>query len=707
MKIVILAEKPSQAKAYAEAFEVVSHEGTHITLKPSNTFPAGAIITWGIGHLVSLKMPNEYKEEWKTWNLKHLPIFPEEFAYKVDNSKKAQFNAVKKLFKEADLLINACDVDREGSNIFYSIYDMVGVKKPVKRLWINSLEVEEVRKGFANLQNNEKDLLMYQEAKGRQISDWLVGMNASQLYSLLLQEKGLQIALSVGRVQSPLCYLIYQRQKEIANFVSKPFFELIGEFKAANGVYKGKAKNIKFDTLEQLHMLLAEKAAVLNSEIPGLISSVEKEEKRTKSPKLHSLSTLQTVANKKWKYSPAKVLEVMQSLYEKKIVTYPRTDTNFITENEFAYLVTNLDAYQKLARVEFEGKTAPSKRFVDNTKVQEHYAIIPTKTVPTESQLHALTTEEKNVYQEVLLTTLAMFHSDYVYEETKITTLVQDIEFETVGKVEKSKGWKALFSSLHEATEKATEDIILPGVFVDEEVSSMLTEKEGRTSPPKPYTEGALINLMKAAGKMVEDEADSEILKEVEGIGTEATRASIIETIKKNGYIDIQKNIVHITKKGELLCDAIEGTLLASPTMTAKWESHLKKTGKGEATTAKFVENTKQFIQELLQAAPQKVAQLKIEAPVATQPTGLGTCPSCGKGNMMDRKTFLGCSEYRNGCKFSINKEIAKKKLTEKQLTDLITKGSTGIIKGFTSKVGKKFDAKLVISEGKISFKFK
>ncbi|WP_342558983.1 DNA topoisomerase [Metasolibacillus sp. FSL K6-0083] len=228
-----------------------------------------------------------------------------------------------------------------------------------------------------------------------------------------------------------------------------------------------------------------------------------------------------------------------------------------------------------------------------------------------------------------------------------------------------------------------------------------------RTSPPKPYTEGALINLMKTAGKMVEDEADSEVLKEVEGIGTEATRASIIETIKKNGYIDIQKNIVHITEKGELLCDAIEGTLLASPAMTAKWESQLKKVGKGEATTAKFVENTKQFIQELLQAAPQKVAQLKIEAPVATQPTGLDTCPSCGKGNMMDRKTFLEWSEYRNGYKFFINKEIARKKLTEKQLTDLMAKGSTGVIKGFTSKAGKKFDAKLVISEGKISFKFK
>ncbi|MEC1177245.1 DNA topoisomerase [Metasolibacillus meyeri] len=333
----------------------------------------------------------------------------------------------------------------------------------------------------------------------------------------------------------------------------------------------------------------------------------------------------------------------------------------------------------------------------------EHYLFlfIPTKTVPSESQLDALTTEEKNIYQEVLLTTLAMFHSDYVYEETKITTLVQDIEFETVGKVEKSKGWKVLF-----ANQETTEDTILPSVLIDEEISSVLREKEGHTNPPKPYTEGALINLMKTAGKMVEDEADSEILKEVEGIGTEATRASIIETIKKNGYIDIQKNIVHITKKGELLCKAIEGTLLASPAMTAKWESYLKKIGEGEATTAKFVENTEQFIQELLQAAPQKVAHLKIEAPVATQPTGLGTCPSCGKGSMMDRKTFLGCSEYRNGCKFSINKEVAKKKLTEKQLADLITKGATGIIKGFTSKVGKKFDAKLVIKEKKVQFEF-
>lgn len=213
MKVVILAEKPSQAKAYAEAFQVAKREKTHIELKPTSIFPnAQVYITWAIGHLVELKMPQEYKEEWAKWNLKNLPIIPEQFEFKVSKDKKEQFNAVKKLFKEADMLVSGVDIDREGSNIFYSILEMTGVKnKPIKRLWINSLEVDEIQKGFKNLRDNDFDLKLYDEAKARQLGDWLVGINASQLYTLLLQQKGINEVLSVGRVQSPLVYMIYRK----------------------------------------------------------------------------------------------------------------------------------------------------------------------------------------------------------------------------------------------------------------------------------------------------------------------------------------------------------------------------------------------------------------------------------------------------------------------------------------------------------------
>lgn len=710
MNTVILAEKPSQAKAYAEAFEVAKREKTHIELKPCSTFPDGAVITWGIGHLVGLKMPGEYRKEWKNWDIKNLPIIPAQFEYKVSEDKKVQFNAVKKLINNADVVINACDIDREGSNIFYSTFNMTGAKnKTIKRLWINSLEVDEIVKGFQSLQSNEKDLLMYSEAKTRQISDWLVGMNASPLYSLLLQNKGLNASLSIGRVQSPLVYMIYQHQKEIENFVSKPFFELVGHFKSTNGQYTGKAK-VKTDTLKELISFLEEKNLVLNKEITGEVLEIETKEKHIKSPRLHSLSTLQKIANKRWKYSPSKVLEIMQSLYEKKIVTYPRTSINFITENEFVYLSNNVENYMQLINVDFTPNKVANKRYVDGTKVQEHYAIIPTKTIPSANTLNSLSVEEKHIYDEVLRNTLAMFHSDYLYEETKIVTAVNNVKFETVGKVEIEKGWKALFvqSDDEEHVENGSNKV-LPSVSKDERVLSILQSKEGHTTPPKPYTEGDLVKVMKNAGKTVDDESDKEILNEVEGLGTEATRSSIIETIKKNEYITVTKNIVSVTNKGKILCEAIEGTLLASPVMTAKWEGKLKEIGSGNSSPENFISNIKAFIMSLIQQAPQKIGQVSnIEQTIKIEQANnnKSNCPCCKKGLMIDRKTFLGCSEYKNGCKFTINKIIATKKLTEKNINDLLEKGITSIIKGFKSKTDKSFDAKLKVTGDKVTFEY-
>lgn len=704
--IVILAEKPSQAKAYADAFSISKREKTHITLKPCSIFPSGATITWGIGHLVSMKMPGEYKDEWKQWALTNLPIIPDRYEFKVMKDKQSQFNAVKKLFMDADVLINACDVDREGSNIFYSILNMTGVKnKPIKRLWINSLEVDEVRKGFSNLLDNQKDLLMYNEAKTRQISDWLVGINASQLYTLLLQQKGLNTTLSVGRVQSPTVYMIYQRQKEIENFVSKPFYELYAEFKHEEGTYKGKAK-IKEDSKEKVISLLEKNNISCSSTENGVIIDVTKQLKKTKSPLLHSLSTLQTTANKRWKYSPAKVLEVMQSLYEKKLVTYPRTDCNYITDSEFEYLSNNVEEYQKLLGVSFTADKTPKKRYVDGSKVQEHYAIVMTKTIPSDGTLKALNGEEKNIYEEIIRTTLAMFHGDYEYEETTITTKVKDIEFFTKGKVEVEKGWKSLFHETDEKDKEGTE--VLPPVQKGETTSSSLEIKEGFTKPPKPYTEGGLINMMKTAGKLVEDEADSEILKEVEGIGTEATRSGIIETIKKNGYIEVKKNIVTVTEKGKILCEAIEGNLLSSPSMTAKWESYLKKIGEGKGSQENFLKNIQKFLDATIDEAPKKFDTESVNVAVKEQVNTqiIGNCPVCNDGKMVDRRKFFGCSNYKNGCTFSIAKNIAGKKLTQKNIKDLLEKGETNKIKGFKSKSGKTFEATLVIKNGKVTFDF-
>ncbi|QSS98773.1 DNA topoisomerase 3 [Pontibacillus sp. ALD_SL1] len=707
-RVVILAEKPSQAKAYADAFQIKEKTKTYIELKPDSTFPEGATITWGIGHLVELKEPHDYKPEWKKWKLDQLPIVPDQFYEKVSSGKWEQFKAVKSLFQKADVIINGADVDREGSNIFYSILRLTGVKgKPVKRLWINSLEKDEVRKGFNQLQTNEKDLLLFDEAKARQISDWMVGINASRLFTVLLQKKGFSGYLSIGRVQSPTVYLIYQRQKEIENFVSEPFYQIEGVFQAEKGSYKGLAK-IKEKDKAKVQALMDQHGLKEKEDIHGTVQSVDKKTKHQKSPKLHSLSTLQSIANKRWKYSPSQVLKTMQKLYEKRLVTYPRTDCNYITDNEFSYLVKNLGRYQEAMNVSFTpASTRPSKRYVDSSKVQEHYAIIPTKTVPTQNKINGLSQEEKNIYSEIMLNTLAMFHEDYVYEETTIMTDVKGLAFKSTGRTEVKRGWKELFPK--PAKSKQEKDPLLPEVKNGEEVGARLHIKESMTQPPKPYTEGQLINMMKTCGKLIDNEEDVEILKEVEGLGTEATRSGIIETIKAQKYIEVKKNIVYVTEKGITLCEAIEGTLLSSPAMTAKWESYLKKIGNGQGSKQTFIKQTNQFIHKLIEETPASIEKVQVrdtgEGNKKKYNTPIAKCPACPTGSIVDRYKFYGCSAYKEGCKVSFPKKLAGKTLTQNMIKTLCEKKQTKVLKGFKGK--KPFSTALKLDqEYKIKFDF-
>lgn len=699
--ITIFSEKPSQARAYAEAYKIKEKTKKHIELEKCNTFPDGAYITWGYGHLVGLQMPQDYKEEWSKWSLNNLPIIPENFQYKIQNQE--QMNHIKELFDRSKVIINASDLDREGSNIFYSIYNMTGVKnKTIKRLWINSLEVEEVRKGFNNLQDNKKDLLMYEEAKTRQIADWLVGINGSQLYTLLLQQKGMNGVFSVGRVQTVLTYLIYQRDKEIKEFVSKPFYELESDFEHDNGIYKGKAK-IKEDDKDNVKKILDNANVEENILQNAIIKEVNKTLKNTKPPKLHSLSTLQSKANKLWKYNPTKVLEIVQKLYEKKIVSYPRTDCNYITEAEFEYLKNNVEEYQKIINVSFQANKEPNKRFINSQKVQEHYALVPTKNIPSDNTINNLSNEEKNIYLELLATTLGMFHQDYKYEETHVITNINDIEFHTKGNVEIDKGWKELFPRNTKDNKKEKEP--LPIVSENDKVSANPNIVEGFSTPPKPYTEGQLINLMKTAGRMIDDEKDSDILKEVEGIGTEATRSGIIETVKEKEYIKINKNIVNITEKGEILSEAVEGTLLSSPSMTAKWESYLKKIGEGNGTQEHFLNNIKRFLLSTIENATKQIDKMDNKIQKYNESKGIVQCPACN-GYINDKGKFYGCSGYQDGCKVTLPKKLKGKTLSAVTIKTLCTKKETKKLKGFTGKKGK-FDTKLILNDkNEIKFDF-
>ncbi|MFB8426452.1 DNA topoisomerase III [Priestia megaterium] len=701
----ILSEKPSQALAYSSAFKGTSKKDGYIEVNDSNYFDGKTFITWGFGHLVSLCPPGFYDSKWEKWDLGNLPIMPEKFAYEVPSDKKSQFKKVKELLLMSDEVIIATDCDREGELIAACIIEQAGASHiPAKRLWINSLEVEDVQNGFKNLHDAKEHTGKALEAQARQFGDWLVGMNASPLYSLNLRKKGISEVFSVGRIQSPTLYMIYEREMEIRNFVSKPFFELYAKIKVANGEFITKYSG-RFDKKEEIQQLL-QKHAISNQENTS-ISKLTKELKETKSPRLHSLSTLQTKANKKWKYSPADVLKTTQSLYERhKILSYPRTDTNYITESEFKYLKANFEEYKKVANADIDlAFPEPQKRYIDGSKCQEHYAIIPTKKIPNSDVIAQLNEKEKNIYFEVLSTTLAMFAPTYKYEETLVEVDIKNLLFKASGKVEKEKGWKVLFSN-EQSEEKKEDNSKLPIMEEGENAVANPQIKEGKTQPPKPLTEGMLLNLMKTAGKSVEDEELQAILKDVSGLGTEATRANCIETLKTQSYIVVKKNIVQITKKGEILCQAIEGTLLSKPEMTAQWEKYLRCIGEGTKTQSGFLKNIERFINLIMEEAPKHIESSNITQTIAAakEEEYISSCPVCKTGKFTDKGKFYGCNNYSEGCKASLPKQFAGKNLSENMVKLLLEKGKTNKLKGFKKKdKSGTFDAPLRVDINKES----
>ncbi|HGF7448128.1 DNA topoisomerase [Enterococcus faecium] len=596
----------------------------------------------------------------------------------------------------------ATDSDREGEAIARLIINLSGnSRKTIKRLWINSLETSEIKKGFQNLKDGQAFYSTYKEAETRQIADWLVGINLTRLYPLYMQKNGMRGVFSVGRVQTPTLFLIYQRNEEIKHFVSKPFYELYATFTHSNGKYKGKYKK-RFDTLENLDGF--KETNQLEQAENAEVTNVKVEEKRQYAPKLFSLSDLQSFANKRFKYSADKTLSIAQKLYEKKVLSYPRSDTNYIGSPEFDYLKSNLNRYLELAGVDIsEPQLNENKRYVDGSKVQEHYAIIPTKTLP---QLSDLTKDEKNIYLLVLYRTLAIFEKPYIYDETTIDTAINQVLFQSKGKTEKERGWKRLYKQ----EEKDKDDPFLPEVTVHDSVAFSLETKEGKTQLPNYYTEGTLLTAMKHVGRAMDDKDSKDILKETEGIGTEATRASIIETLKKQDYITISKSKIYVTEKGELLCRIIAEDEIANAGMTAQWERYLKKIRSQQGTQEAFLGSIERFVQHLIEKVPQNFQEKKENiADVAShmkQEKVIGTCPKC-QNSVVDKGKFYGCSGYKDGCKFTLPKRWSQKALTKKNVQDLLSKRETSLIKGFKSKKGSNFSAKLTLNdEMKLAFEF-
>lgn len=694
-KVTIIAEKPKQAQAYAEALKPIVRKEGYFEVQPNSIFPDGAYLTWAYGHLIELAKPSHYSDKWKSWSLEALPIKPDTFEFLVKQQSEEQYKVIVSLLSKSSQVVVATDTDREGENIAWSIIEKANATdKAIKRLWINSLEVDAIEEGFRNLKDGRTYYPSYLEAQTRQKSDWLIGMNASQLFTLLLQERGAKETFSVGRVQTPTLFMVYQRENEIKNFVPKAFYELVAEVTHPNGKFSVKAEG-KYEERKIAIDKLNSEGLQPDTKIISEISRIESKEEREASPRLYTMSGIQTKANKVWKYSPAKVLELVQGLYEKKLVTYPRTDTPYITDGEFAYLKSNFKSYLEVISESFEmAQPEPQKKYVNAAKVQEHYAIIPTKNIPSEKVLKELSPEELNLYHEVIKNTIAMFHEPYRYNKTIVEVQHGGLTYKTTGKVEISKGWKSLYPT----DESKEETPPLPIMDEGDPIQLAPHVKEGKTTKPKKLTEGDLIPLMIHAGKKLEGE-EQDVLKETEGIGTEATRANIIETLKNQNYIEVKKNLVSITAKGVVLCEVVDGTLLSSPSLTAKWETFLKRIGRGERDQETFLKGIYTFIDKLIEEMPVKMSSETIVSGIdqINSETHLGKCPNCEKGFLVAHKSHYGCNKRSEGCKQTLPFKLLEKTVSETQLKKLLTKGKTDLIKGFKGK--KPFDAHLSLEK--------
>ncbi len=532
-RCVILAEKPDQGRRLAAPFKH-KKEQQKITILPCDLFPQGAVVVWAVGHLCELVDPEDYDSQWKKWRLERLPVIPDTFRHQVVAAKAAHFHRIKGHLRRAETIIIATDPAREGEYIARIIIQMAGAgTKTIKRLWCSSLTPAAIRKAFSRLRTDEESRPLYEEALARACSDWLVGINTSRVYTLLLQQKGVQGVFSTGRVQTPLLHLIRRREEEIERFKPEKYWELEATFETKEGErYKGKYSQ-RFFKGEQ------EKAKQMLQQIkgkPGIVTGVKTELKHQSPPLLHSLSTLQAKLNQRYKLPPAKVLQLLQSLYEKGYVSYPRTDSQHVTKEEAESFPAILQSLRQAYPIPDKIKDLRhNRRYVNEQKVQDHHAIIPTEQVP---KLNQLSPEQRQVYDEVARSLIAAHYPDHQYNLTKVITQIATYDFHSTGKQVVQLGWKEVYIEISNQKkrqkEQKEEEQTLPPLSEGQSVAAFPALREGITKPPQPYTEGQLITLMRRAGRHIEDE---ELVDPGVGLGTEATRAGMIQTLKERDYI--------------------------------------------------------------------------------------------------------------------------------------------------------------------------
>ena len=668
--IVCIAEKPSVAKDIAR---ILGATNSHQGYMEGN----GYQVTWTFGHLCTLKEPNDYTEMWKHWSLSSLPMIPQRFGIKLidDDGIKRQFAVIEKLMQSADSIVNCGDAGQEGELIQRWVMQKAGAKCPVKRLWISSMTDEAIREGFASLKDQNEYQSLYIAGLSRAIGDWLLGMNATRLYTLKYGQN--RQILSIGRVQTPTLALIVNRQKEIDSFEPEPYWVLATVYRDTTFT----ATKGKFSTKEE-----GEAAFATIADKPFTVTAVQKKNGTEAPPRLFDLTSLQVECNRKFSYSAETTLNLIQGLYERKLTTYPRVDTQFLSDDIYPKCPSILSGISKQYEALMEplkGKKLPkSKRVFDTSKVTDHHAIIPTGVPAT-----GLTDMERNVYDLIARRFIAVFYPDCKFSTTTVLGTVEDVEFKATGKEILSPGWRDVYAQQNATADdderKGDEERTLPTFVKGESGPHIPTLSEKWTTPPKYYTEATLLRAMETAGKFVEDETLRAALKE-NGIGRPSSRAGIIETLFKRHYIRRERKNLVATATGIELIDTIHEELLKSCELTGIWEKRLRDIEHKKDDAADFINGLKQQITEIVndvlrdnsnrrvttlseedlkkkakkKATPKKKAatsKTSTDTPTATSnndPLVGTTCPICGKGTIIKGKTAYGCSRWREGCNY-------------------------------------------------------
>lgn len=692
--IVCIAEKPSVAKDIARILgATTSHNG----YMEGNGFQ----VTWTFGHLCTLKEPNDYTENWKHWSLSALPMIPPRFGIKLidDDGIKRQFSVIERLMQAADCIVNCGDAGQEGELIQRWVMQKAQAKCPVKRLWISSMTDEAIREGFNSLKDQSEYQPLYVAGLSRAIGDWLLGMNATRLYTLKYGQN--RQVLSIGRVQTPTLALIVNRQKEIDSFESEPYWVL-------STIYRDTlftATKGKFTTKEE-----GEQAFATIADKPFEVTNVSKKNGNEAPPRLFDLTSLQVECNRKFSYSAETTLNLIQSLYERKLTTYPRVDTQFLSDDIYpkcAGILTGMRGYEQYIQPLAGKKLPKSKRVFDTSKVTDHHAIIPTG-VPAS----ALSDMERNVYDLIARRFIAVFYPDCKFSTTTVLGKVEDVEFKVSGKEILQPGWRTIYAQQQTSTpqpinpqpssdddDKRDEERTLPTFVNGESGPHTPTLTEKWTTPPKYYTEATLLRAMETAGKFVDDETLRAALKE-NGIGRPSSRAGIIETLFKRHYIRRERKNLIATATGIELIDIIHEELLKSCELTGIWEKKLRDIEHKKYEAADFINELKQQVTEIVYdvlrdnsnrrvtittdedlkkakkkktAAPKKAAAKSAATsstastknaaaspqPATSEPSAddsiIGTtCPVCGKGTIIKGKTAYGCSNWKNGCTYRV-----------------------------------------------------